>query len=143
MKNQIKALFRVHGAKAISKFVITIMTYMATVKNKDAIKNTISKSPSPKNVVKAATIIKGVKTLFKSDAKQTATLVKVGRTSAANAIRASKALGLPITYMQNGILYKEHPDGRKEKIITVTDKKIVPKKTTSPLKKGMILHAKK
>lgn len=80
---------------------------------------------------------------FRSDARQTATLIKVGRTGAANAIRASKALGLPITYLQNGVLYKEYADGTKEIIETGTVKKNGIKEGANRLKKGMVLHAKK
>jgi len=84
---------------------------------------------------------KGRKTAFKSDPKQTAALTKVARKSAANAIRASKALGLSITYMEKGILYKEKPNGVR-KIIAVASTKIPVKKAPVKYKKGMILHAK-
>ena len=48
---------------------------------------------------------------FKSDSKETSVLVKAGINAAKNAIRTSKALGLDITFMQNGIVYKEKPNG--------------------------------
>jgi hypothetical protein len=79
---------------------------------------------------------------FKSD-PETSKLIKTGRVATRNAIRASRALGLPITFMQDGKLYKEFPDGKKELIICTSAKKTTAKKTTIPLRKGMIFHAKK
>jgi hypothetical protein len=70
-------------------------------------------------------------------------LIKAGKASAANAIRTSKALGLTITYMEKGILYKEKPDGTKEIVKTTAWKKTASKKAVATLRKGMILHAKK
>ena len=87
-------------------------------------------------------VVKSVgKVVFRTDAKQTATLVKVGRKGAANAIRASKALGLPITYLERGVIVRELPNGVKEIIAKV--KRPVANKSVASLKKGMILHAKK
>jgi hypothetical protein len=83
------------------------------------------------------------KNAFRPDVKQTAALVKVGRVSSANAIRASKALGLSITYLQNGVLYKEDSNGTKEILSTTNNQNSVSKKTPLQLKKGMLLHAKK
>lgn len=102
-----------------------------------------AKIKTSKAIVKSATVAKAGRVSFRSDARQTATLVKVGRAGAANAIRATKALGLPITYMQNGVLYREYPDGVKEIIVTVAVKKALTKKSSHPLKKGMVFHAKK
>lgn len=86
---------------------------------------------------------KNEKAIFQSDARETNTLIKAGRVGAANAIRASRALGLPITYMENNILYKEYPDGKREKIEQKDKVKPIPKKTNTSLKKGMVLHARK
>ena len=111
-----------------------------------AIKKGAAKKATSQRAVKKATLVRTGKILFRSDVKQTATLVKVGRTGAANAIRETKALGLPITYLQGGVLYKEYPDGRKEILAAVAVKKTAAKKTAkvaTPLKKGMVLHAKK
>ncbi len=108
-----------------------------------AIPKKSAKIKTSKTVTKSATVTKAGRVSFRSDARQTATLVKVGRAGAANAIRATKALGLPITFMQNGVLYKEYPDGTKEIIITAAVKKTLPKKASHPLKKGMVFHAKK
>lgn len=85
--------------------------------------------------------IKSKRVVFRSDSKQTATLIKVGRSGAANAIRASKALGLSITYLQNGTLFKEHSDGSKEIIKKVSLSENTNSKRV--IKKGVILHAKK
>ena len=106
-------------------------------------KRNISKKTSSKGVTKKKAVIAAGKTVFKSDARQTASLVKAGRDGAAQAIRASRALGLPITYLQNGIIYKEYPDGSKEKIGSGAIKKRVRKETGQVLKKGMLLHARK
>jgi hypothetical protein len=81
------------------------------------------------------------KNVFRSDAEQTANLIKVGQKGVENAIRASKALGLSIVYMENGILYKEHPDGTKT-VIEESDQKPVSKlKLKTKVKKGTVLHA--
>ena len=98
------------------------------------IKKKVSKKPLTKKAVKVS---------FRSDVKQTAILVKVGRVSAANAIRASKALDLPITYMQKGILFREFADGTQVKLTNEVIKKTVKKKSANVLKKGMVFHAKK
>ena len=74
--------------------------------------------------------------------QETIALAKIGRAASANAIRASKALGLSVTYMEKGVVYREHADGTKE-IIIEAPKKVLPKKTSIPLKKGMVFHAKK
>lgn len=106
--------------------------------NTDSIKKVMTK-----NVVKPKTLAKKTKTLFKSDVKETALLVKAGHIGAANAIRESRALGLPITYLENGTIYKEYPDGTKEKIGTVPVKKRASNKEGLTLKKGTVLHARK
>ena len=79
------------------------------------------------------------KSMFKSDAKHTAMLMKAGREAAANAIRTSKALGLPISYIENGAVIKELANGIKIIIKAATDNNL----PSISLKKGMILHAKK
>ncbi|HUZ59949.1 MAG TPA: hypothetical protein VMU83_14335 [Hanamia sp.] len=106
-------------------------------------RNTTSKKVTLKGIVKSPTVSKGGKRIFKSDARQTAALIKAGRMGAANAIRASRALGLPITYLQNGTIYEEYPDGSKKKIESGLIKKGVSKKDGQILKKGMVLHARK
>lgn len=98
---------------------------------------------SKKKMVKAGSARKKAKGASTTDLTETAKLVKAGRTSTANAIRASRALGLAITYMQDGILYKEYPDGKKEKIASGEVKKSNSDKKAYSLKKGMVLHAKK
>ncbi|MDO8996423.1 MAG: hypothetical protein Q7U77_07325 [Sediminibacterium sp.] len=65
-------------------------------------------------------------------------LIKAAKNAAKNAIRTSKALGLDITYLKNGIIYKETVDG---KVIAIGENKSeVPQKIN--LKKGSILNAK-
>ena len=112
---------------------------MAKATGKTAIKKKITKKTTSKKIGKSAAV---AKVTFRPDARQTAALVKLGLAGAANAIRATKALGLPITYLQNGILYRENADGTKEIIIPQPVKRQA-KKTAPLLKKGMVLHAKK
>lgn len=97
---------------------------------------------SGKSKVKIRLRAKPGKVAFKSD-PETSKLIKAGHTASINAIRASKALGLTITFMQDGNLYREFPDGTKELIISTPAKKISDKKIKVPLRKGMVLHAKK
>jgi hypothetical protein len=78
---------------------------------------------------------------FRSDLKQTETLKKVAKRSAKKAIRESKALGLTIKYLKNGILYSESPEGIKE-VIQRPVKSKTSKIKSLKLKKGMIFHAK-
>ena len=81
------------------------------------------------------------KKTFKSNSKEASILIKAGRDGAKNAIRASKALGLDITFMQNGIVYKEKPNGEKVVYKSTPIKKII-LKDKLVLKKGMVFHAK-
>lgn len=65
-------------------------------------------------------------------------LIRAARNAAKNAIRTSKALGLDITYIKKGIIYKETANGE---IIELEKSKLkaVPKIS---LRKGMTLNAK-
>lgn len=65
-------------------------------------------------------------------------LIKAAKNAAKNAIRTSKALGLDITYLKNGIIYKETVDGKVTAI--GENKSEIPPKIN--LKKGSILNAK-
>jgi hypothetical protein len=80
------------------------------------------------------------KKVFRADNNQTELLIKAGRKGAMEAVRASKALGLNITYMEKGVVYREKPDGTKEvlKKIDLKNKSL----SDLGLRKGMILHAK-
>jgi hypothetical protein len=78
------------------------------------------------------------KFVFRKDATQTKTLVKAGKESAKNALRASRALGISVSYIENGILYEERPDGQVEE----KQKLAKPKEAPFTLTKGMVLHAK-
>lgn len=95
-------------------------------------KRRIDSTTTPKEIVPK---------VFRSDPKQTAALEKVGRAGTAKAIRESMALGLSITFLKKGVLYKEHPDGRIEIVKPAPKQKKL--KASMPLKKGMIFHAKK
>jgi len=43
-------------------------------------------------------------------------LAEIAKRASEKAIRESKALNLTITYMENGILYRENPDGTRKEI---------------------------
>lgn len=83
-------------------------------------------------------IIMSTKIAFRKDVLQTKSLVKAGKVSATNALRASRALGLTVSFIENGVLYEELPDGTKIIIETRTTAKESP----FTLTKGMVLHAK-
>lgn len=74
---------------------------------------------------------------FRKDASQTKALVKAGRKATNTAVRASRALGLTITYIKDGIIYTEK-DG------SVVIKRELQENTKPPFKveKGLVLHAK-
>ncbi len=101
------------------------------------------KNTTAKTVRRTVAAAKPAKSVFRTDSKQVAVLERAGRTSASNAIRASKALGLSITYMQKGVIYKEHTDGTKEVIVSIGSAKSATKSPKTALKKGMVLYAKK
>lgn len=108
---------------------------------KKVTKNVIAKKMGKKNESEAVIVKSAGSIVFKADARKTIILEKIGRESASNAIRASKALGLPITYMERGLVIQELPDGVK-----IIISPLIPSKIETPeilLKKGMILHAKK
>lgn len=74
--------------------------------------------------------------LFRNDIRQTRSLVDAGITSAKNAIRQSKALDLPVTYIKNNVIYVEDKSGVKQQGT------IIRKEQPKNLIKGMILRAK-
>lgn len=78
------------------------------------------------------------KRAFRKDVLQTKSLVKAGKVSATNALRASKALGLTVSFIEKGVVYEELPDGSKIIIETIA----VSKESPFTLIKGMVLHAK-
>jgi hypothetical protein len=85
---------------------------------------------------KMSDVKSGKRNYFRPDPNQREELIKAGRLAANKALRVSKALGLSITYIENGDLIRELPSGEKQ---------IVAKKTNSvgpKLKKGIILHAR-
>lgn len=56
------------------------------------------------------------KGIFKSNPSHTKLLIEVGKSSAERSIKETKALGLPITYLENGKIIREQVDGTKEVI---------------------------
>ena len=77
------------------------------------------------------------KTVFRKDISQTKALIKAGKIASQTARRASKALGLSVTYIKGGIIYEEK-DG------IITKKGSIEEYVDTPfeIKKGMVLHAK-
>lgn len=78
------------------------------------------------------------KIIFRKDVPQTKALEKAARISAKRAFSGSKALGLTITYIKDGVVYEENANG------TVVATKQIEKvnEASFEFKKGQILHAK-
>ena len=74
--------------------------------------------------------------LFRTDSRQTKSLISAGINSAKNAIRQSKALNLPITYIKDDAIYVEDKFGVKQQ------GSIIRKEQPKNIIKGMILRAK-
>jgi hypothetical protein len=53
---------------------------------------------------------------FFSDETEVKALIEAGKISAKKAIKESKAMNLSITYLEGDIIYRESPDGKREKI---------------------------
>ena len=78
------------------------------------------------------------KIVFRRDVLQTKALVKAGRISAKRAFSGSKALGLSVSYIKDGIIYEEDSNGN-----TRVKSQIEPLVETSfKIEKGLVLHAK-
>lgn len=65
-------------------------------------------------------------------------LIKAAKNAGKNAIRTSKALGLDITYLKKGVIYKEKANGETV-VFKGTQANDTPKIS---LRKGMTLNAK-
>lgn len=78
------------------------------------------------------------KQVFRKDKKQTKVLVKAGKVASKRAFSASKALGLTVSYIENGIVYIEDSNGNRIIQNTIENKV----ETPFEIKKGLILHAK-
>ena len=77
------------------------------------------------------------KRVFRQDYNQTKSLVKAGKISGENAVRRSKALDLVVTYIEDGIVFEELPDGSKKQI------EILERKPADIVfEKGMVFHGK-
>ena len=79
---------------------------------------------------------------FTSDSNEIAQLISAGKRAAANAIRTTKALGLEITYLENGVIYKESPNGTSTLFMKVEHREIGIKQVKQ-VKKGMVFTIKK
>lgn len=78
------------------------------------------------------------KSFFRKDVIQTKALVKAGKIASNTANRASRALGITVTFIKDGVIYEETPDGK------ITKKKQIEEEIVAPfeIKKGLVLHAK-
>ncbi|MBD0724773.1 hypothetical protein B6A10_06235 [Flavobacterium sp. L1I52] len=78
------------------------------------------------------------KAVFRKDILQTKALVKAGKIASDTANRASRALGISVTYIKDGVIYEETSEG------VITTKKQIEDDVVAPfeIKKGLILHAK-
>lgn len=67
-------------------------------------------------------------------------MISASKIAVNKAIKESKKLGLEITFLESGKIYKETPNGKR----TILSKITTRSQTVSPVKltKGMILHAK-
>lgn len=81
--------------------------------------------------------VKKSKTRTKQSSESTI-LIKAAKDASKKAIRTSKALGLDITFMKKGIIYKETAEGELK--VVGKNKQSIPRKII--LKKGSILNAK-
>ena len=75
---------------------------------------------------------------FIRDYKQTALLIKAGKTAATNAVRQSKALDPPVAFIRDGVIYEEDATGITRAIGKIGSKR----ETPFALTKGMVLHSK-
>lgn len=58
---------------------------------------------------------------FRPDKKQTGALVKAGKAAAIDARRDSKSQGIAVTFIDGNNIYREHPDGKVERIGNVSE----------------------
>ncbi|MEL1240368.1 hypothetical protein [Flavobacterium flavipallidum] len=65
--------------------------------------------------------------------------MKAGKIASDTANRASRALGLSVMYIKDGVIYEETPDGK------ITMKKQIEEEVVIPfeIKKGLVLNEKK
>jgi hypothetical protein len=77
------------------------------------------------------------KVVFRKDTAQTKSLQVAGTVASATAVRHAKALDLDITYIENGNVIVEEPNGH-----TTVVKKLEKAEAPILLTKGMVLHAK-
>ncbi len=110
------------------------MKFVNSKRNKTK-KNSLSKSNSPAVRKRSS---------FRADFRQVEILLKIGKAVSSKAIKTSKALGLSITFMEKGVLYKEHPDGTRE---ILNDENVnyqtVKSSESESLKSGAVLNVRK
>lgn len=79
------------------------------------------------------------KVVFRKDVSQTKALLKAAKVSTQKAIRGSKALGLSVTFIKDGVVYEEDAHGN------IIVKKHIESSGDIPfeIEKGLVLHGKK
>jgi len=65
-------------------------------------------------------------------------LMEIGNRAATNAINENRALKLPLTYIKDGWVIREYPDGHIERIEKIKQ----PLTPSVKFKKGTVLHVK-
>lgn len=78
------------------------------------------------------------KIVFRRDILQTKALIKAARISAKRAFSGSKALGLSVSYIKDGVVYVEDANGNTSIKNHIEPLIEIPFK----LEKGLVLHAK-
>lgn len=78
------------------------------------------------------------KVVFRKDISQTKALIKAAKVAGKRALSASKALGLSVTYIKDGVVYEEDAEGN-----TIV-KNQIQSSVAAPFKieKGLVLHGK-
>ena len=72
---------------------------------------------------------------FRPDNKQTNALVKAGKAASIDARKDSKAQGIAVVYVDGNTIYREHPDGKTERIGNIADNS-----NESSLTKGTVVR---
>ncbi|WP_432670370.1 hypothetical protein [Flavobacterium sp. SM2513] len=78
------------------------------------------------------------KVVFRKDTPQTNALLRASKDASATANRASRALGLTVTYIKDGTVYEESAEGTVHVIRKIEENIVAP----FEIKKGLVLRAK-
>lgn len=74
------------------------------------------------------------------DSNESVILARASNKACINAIKNSKKMGLPITFLEDGIVYRELPNGERVKMKKIRKGKKLKSKIV--IRKGTILNAK-